>query len=307
MKRYLVLMMIPVAMFSIIAVGFLSVGLAGPVEVGVAAAVKGEVRDTPEGAAARSVKSGDKVFMGDLIETGKDGQLQVLLLDQTVFTMGPLSAIKMDEFVYDPKTDDGKVKASMVKGIFRVVSGKVAHKKPENMEVGLPAGTIGFRGTNVAGIIDGAKSMIVLLGPVGEGRISVSNVVNGEVVEVNIDAAGNATIVGGPNIAPVPVFQVSTEDLSKIANALGQPVTGGGTQTTGPGDTTGLSSSVPATNVDTQALLQILSTTDNLTQKSQAGAQDMADTKAETSSSSSEKTGGSGGQGGQCYKTVTPQ
>ena len=78
-------------------------------------------------AAVHALKSGDKVFMGDKVETGPDGQLQVLLLDQTVFTLGPLSAVKVDEFIYDPKTDDGKVKASMLKGIFRVVSGKIAH------------------------------------------------------------------------------------------------------------------------------------------------------------------------------------
>ena len=65
--------------------------------------------------------------MGDKIETGTDGQLQILLLDKTVFTLGPLSAITVDEFVYDPKNAGDE--AGMVKGVFRAVTGKVANKK----------------------------------------------------------------------------------------------------------------------------------------------------------------------------------
>jgi hypothetical protein len=159
--------------------------------------------------------------MGDNIETGTDGLLQVQLLDNTVFSLGASSAITVDEFVYDPATDDGKVKASVVKGVFRVVSGKVAHKKPENMVLNFPVGSMGFRGTDVVGIVNGMKTKIILLGPVGMGRVYVTNLVNGQVVTVDIDEAGYATIIDGPNVAPVAVFQVSAEELAQLAQLLG--------------------------------------------------------------------------------------
>ena len=73
----------------------------------------------------------NKIFMGDKIETGAEGQLQILLLDQTVFTLGSLSAITVDEFVYDPGNAGDK--AGMVKGIFRAVSGKMAQRKQEDV------------------------------------------------------------------------------------------------------------------------------------------------------------------------------
>lgn len=102
------------------------------IQAGVAAAVKGEARaTTPPDKTARVLKSGDKVFMGDKIETGTDGQLQILLLDQTVFTLGPSSAITVDEFVYDPNNAGDK--AGMVKGVLRAVAGKVTNKKPDNV------------------------------------------------------------------------------------------------------------------------------------------------------------------------------
>ena len=271
-------------------------------QAGVAAAVRGDVKaTTPPDKTPHKLKSGDKVFMGDKIETGQDGQLQVLLLDQTVFTLGPLSAITVDEFVYNPANDDGKVKASMVKGIFRVVSGKVAHKKSENMSVDLPAGSIGFRGTNVAGIIDGKKSTIVLLGPVGVGRIYVTNIVNGEVVGVDINQAGKATIVDGPNSAPVAVFQVSEADLNRIAAALGQQATGTGTDTTGMDTST---ASLPKGQVDTQALMDLLNNVDDLNQTTMTAAQDKAQESAKNSAKDHSSDNNSNNNNGNKY-TIT--
>ncbi|HNX68078.1 MAG TPA: FecR domain-containing protein [Candidatus Omnitrophota bacterium] len=281
MKKYLFWILVVGMAVSVGTLGALYAETAGPIQAGVAAAVKGEVKSIAPGTPAKPLKSGDKIFMGDKIETGADGQLQVLLLDQTIFTLGPLSAVVVDEFIYNPKNDDGKVKASMVKGVFRVVSGKVAHKKPENMNVDLPAGTIGFRGTNVAGIIDGAKTTVVLLGPVGVGRIYVSNVVNGEVVGVDIDEAGNATIIDGPNSVPAKVFQVSEADLQKIAGALGQGMTGASEETAGdPGHSTEAGSASSARGVETQDLLNLLNTVDKMNWQTQEAAQDAADSSA---------------------------
>ena len=113
--------------------GVLFAETAGPMQAGVAAVVKGEVKaTTPPEKAAHPLKSGDKIFMGDKIETGKDGQLQILLLDQTVFTLGPLSDLVVDELIYDPDNAGAKAKAGMVKGVFRAVTGKVAHKERDN-------------------------------------------------------------------------------------------------------------------------------------------------------------------------------
>ena len=279
MKKNFRIMMVTLAVLTMGTLGSVFAGAETPRQAGVAAAVKGEVKaTTPPGKAVHLLKSGDQVFMGDKIETGTDGQLQILLLDQTVFTLGPSGGIVVDEFMYDPTNDNGKVKASMMKGIFRVVSGKVAHKKPENMSVDLPAGSIGFRGTNVAGIIDGQRSMIVLLGPVGTGRIYVTNIVNGEVVGVDIDQAGNATIVEGTNSAPTAVFQVSEADLNRIARALTQQATGTGADTTG---VDMRATSLPKGQVNAQALMDLLNNADDLNQTSTVGAQNAAQKSAQ--------------------------
>lgn len=116
----------------------------GPMEAGSAAAVEGEVKaTTPPEKKPRFLKNGDKIFMGDKLETGATGQVQVLLLDNTVFTLGHSSAITIDEFVYDPENAKNNDGASAVKGALRVVSGKVAQKNLENPPGDPPKGTSG--------------------------------------------------------------------------------------------------------------------------------------------------------------------
>ena len=115
------------------------------IKIGVAASVQGTVRVT--GKNRGIVKSGMELFLNDRVITGNNGSLQVLLLDETVFTLGPNSDMVLDEFVYDPGTSSGKVSAKIVKGVFRFITGKIATKNPSNMNVKIQAGNIGIRGT----------------------------------------------------------------------------------------------------------------------------------------------------------------
>ncbi len=97
------------------------------VQAGVVASMKGEVKvKTPSAKSSHPLTQGDRIFMGDKIETGEDGALKVLLMDQTFFTLGPSNTVTIDEFIYDPANAENK--ASMVKGVLRAVSGKVAQK-----------------------------------------------------------------------------------------------------------------------------------------------------------------------------------
>ncbi len=205
--------------------GIAGSAFAGDLQVGVVGAVSGTVEAASQGDQVRILKSGDPIYRDDRLNTASDAHLQILLMDETVLTLGPSGAMTVDEFEYDPSSADGKVKAKVIQGIFRVVSGKVAHKKPENMSVDLPAGSIGFRGTLVAGRSRGSQSLVVLLGPaesdgMAPGRIFVSNTVDGTEVGVEIDQKGYGTMIEGDNVAPTPAFKVSEDDIAAITGAL---------------------------------------------------------------------------------------
>lgn len=200
---------------------------AGMTRIGAAAMVRGRVEARFPGpqAIGRVMGSGQPLYLNDEVTTDAAGRMQVLLLDETVFTIGPNSTLILDKFVYDPATGAGEVSASITQGVFRFITGKIARKKPSNMKVKLPVGTIGIFGTMVAGKVEKQRSMIVLLGP-GDlnnasekvGRIVVEN----SGVSVDIQRAGYETIVE-PGAAPSPPFRASEtflEDLNKTLNPL---------------------------------------------------------------------------------------
>lgn len=200
------------------------------VQVGVAAAVSGMVRVNSGPSVGTLVESGRPIFLGDVITTDAQGRLQVMLLDETVFTVGPSSSVVIDEFVYDPATSDGKVSAQVLKGAFRFVTGKIAHKKPENMKVTLPSGTIGVRGTMVAGRVDGQSSLVALLGPGPNnnagariGKIEVSNPVDGQLATVLVTQPGFGTTIPGANLPPTPPAMLPPQVMDALQHDLSGP------------------------------------------------------------------------------------
>lgn len=195
--------------------------------IGIAAAVSGTVEIVRTGQVGRIAGSGDAIFLGDEVATDDSGTLQILLLDQTVFTIGPNSAVVIDEFVYDPATDAGRLKARITRGVFRFVTGKIARKNPSDMEVRLPIGTIGVRGTIVAGEVTGTQSFVALMGP-GEknnagkppGSFVLKNEIGGKSAETLVYRTGYAAEIIGIGSAPSRAFQAAPERLQQLTGQL---------------------------------------------------------------------------------------
>jgi hypothetical protein len=195
-------------------------------QAGVAGAVRGLVQQASlavPAAVGRNVVSGDAIYLGDRITTGGDAGLQVMLMDQTVFQIGPGAALTIDEFVYNPETNAGKVSATIAKGAFRFVTGKIAQREPTAMTVNLPVATIGIRGTIVAGITDGTSATVILVGPgpdsnTGErvGRVLVSSAGT----QVEISRPGFATTIQGVNVAPQAPARATSAQINQVNQSL---------------------------------------------------------------------------------------
>ena len=112
---------------------------------------------------------GEPIYLNDEISTPDGASLQVLLQDQTVFSIGPNSTLIFDEFVFDPTAvDDMALTASVTKGTFKFISGKVSKLKPGAMKLKLPNATASVRGTSVVGRVDetGGADLVLLSGAV---------------------------------------------------------------------------------------------------------------------------------------------
>lgn len=199
--------------------------------IGVTGAVRGAVYLTPSnGSVGEIAKSGAPVHLGDKVRSGPDAGLQVILLDETVFSIGPDAELSIDEFVFDPTTDAGSVAASVTKGAFRFITGRVAIKDPKRMNVRLPQATIGVRGTMVAGEVRPAENVseVVLLGPGPDnsandkiGAIVVSNAAG----SVMIERPGFATTIAmlAPPSPPVALPPDRVRSLSSPSSVSAGP------------------------------------------------------------------------------------
>jgi len=129
----------------------------GAVQAAVAAAVHGSVQvasttatatDRPVG---QQIGSGTPIYIGDEIATGPGAGLQIMLLDQTIVTLGQNARLSVDEMFYDPAAGSGKLAVNIKDGAFRFVTGKIAQAHPESVTVQVPLPNIGIRGTIVGG------------------------------------------------------------------------------------------------------------------------------------------------------------
>ena len=117
----------------------------------------------------RIVGVGEPIYLNDEITTPAGASLQVLLRDQTVFSIGPNSTLVFDEFIFDPTSQDElALTASVKKGSFKFISGKISKLKPGAMTLKLPNATASVRGTSVVGRVDetGASDIVLLTGAV---------------------------------------------------------------------------------------------------------------------------------------------
>ena len=103
----------------------------------VAVQVSAAGRDAP--------KAGDFVYRGDVVQTGADGKIDLVLSDGTAFNVLKNARIELNEFIYDPNSNTNKASLSVTKGTLTFVTGLVA--KSGSMTVKTPVGTMGIRGT----------------------------------------------------------------------------------------------------------------------------------------------------------------
>ena len=211
----------------------------GPQVVGIAAAVLNDVRikpaiaPQPHRAALR-----ERVALADQLQTGQRSQLQMLLLDRSVFTVGANARLTIDRYVYDPNAGRS-FSASVAKGAFRFMSGQPDRRGSSSINT--PVAAIGIRGTIVEGVIgkdaieiakqergldrhikadEDTASLIVLRGPgpqtqgnTSVGAISVT--ASGHTVE--LDRPLLATYVPAAGAPPSAPFMISLAGLARIS------------------------------------------------------------------------------------------
>ena len=138
--------------------------------IGVIGAAVGEIKNQDN----ESLQNGSKIFFGDTIVSKQNANAQILFIDQTVLTLGEDTEMTIDEFIYDPKSNEGSFVSSVKSGTVKFITGQISKKNPENLEVKVPSGTLGARGTEFVVLTEkNNESTVVLLGPGPENTLGM--------------------------------------------------------------------------------------------------------------------------------------
>ena len=98
---------------------------------------------------------GMKIYANDVISTGQDGAVGIILQDNTIFSLGPDSELELKEYVFVPDQGSFSMLAKMIKGTFVYMSGLIGKLSPESITIETPVGTIAIRGTRFVAHIAG--------------------------------------------------------------------------------------------------------------------------------------------------------
>ena len=123
------------------------------------------------------------IFSYDTVKTGK-GQVGIKFVDDTRVDVTEHSKLIIDEFVYDPNTNTGKLSLKATLGTVRYASGQIAKNSAQNVNIKTPTATIAVRGTDFAMTVNeiGGSTIVLLPSCDGNGFCYVGE------IEVQTDA-----------------------------------------------------------------------------------------------------------------------
>lgn len=180
-----------------------------------------------EGLARNPLDTGSVVYTGDQIRTGDGSNIYMTFLDETFFALGPEASMKIDSFDRSGEAETSFA-TSILKGAFRFVSGLLGRQAPQRFKVQVTVGTIGIRGTHVAGevferqegdagVVEAAANVMLLEDE--EGRDTAIEVSN-QYGSVVIDEPGFGTEIPDEHSPPSPVRRMQIRSVNNLMRAI---------------------------------------------------------------------------------------
>jgi hypothetical protein len=99
------------------------------------------------GDATLQAKPGFALQEGDVLRTGADGRMGVVLRDETTLSLGPETEIQVDQFVFAPAKGRLALVIKMARGVMTFISGTIGKLSPDAVRIETPVAILGVRGT----------------------------------------------------------------------------------------------------------------------------------------------------------------
>lgn len=111
---------------------------------GSAVGVNPQATGALQGNSAKTLVVGDDVFLGQTIQTGDAGQVQIVFSDATHLVVGPGATLVIAEYLMRNEATASKMVINALGGTFRFITG---NSPKSAYEINTPTGTMGVRGT----------------------------------------------------------------------------------------------------------------------------------------------------------------
>lgn len=100
--------------------------------------------------ASHSIQRGEYLFNGDKIETAKSANIGISFNDGTRVAVGPESLFVIDNYLFKPSQKTFQFDVNLSKGKTVFETGNIGKLAPEKVNIRVPQGIIGVRGTKFA-------------------------------------------------------------------------------------------------------------------------------------------------------------
>ena len=184
------------------------------------------VIDRKDGEKGVKVEEDLDVFSFDTVKTGK-GKVAIEFLDDTRVDITEHSKLIIDDFVYDPNQQTGKLSLKATLGTIKYASGQIAKNSAQNISIKTPTATVSVRGTDFTMTIDeiGSSTIILLPSCDTNGNCFVGEIsVESDAGQVILNQAFQATVVDTVASRPLtPVILELDEDMINNLMIVSKP------------------------------------------------------------------------------------
>jgi hypothetical protein len=147
------------------------------------------------GGVSVALNNGDQILKGDVILTGTNSSVTIIMVDGTALNLSASTRMAMNEFSFDANSTNNVSLLSLVQGSFAAIAGQIA--PTGGLMIETPVATMGIRGTHVAAGCAASNCNFVA----AEGGY--------DLIHVN-PSTGQQTIIGRVTVATAASVNAST-------------------------------------------------------------------------------------------------
>ncbi len=183
----------------------------------------GEVKDkmgstfNERGGKTYKVESGYLLEMNDFLQTGEDGAMNILFVDNTKVTLAPNTEFLIDEFAFDTTVVPIEIamNVSVNVGTFTYESGEIS-KMDGDVEIVTPTASITVQGTAFSGSVSTSGVTTITLLPDSSGQVGKVTVSNDAGSQTITNAYHSVTVYSNDLTPTPPKIETNKQDIIEL-------------------------------------------------------------------------------------------